>query len=147
MGADEDAPGLADVLANNAKVSDVIVDMDGIAVMSAGTPGLRVSDRLNTTAFDSMVAELRGRYDLILFDAPPAVVSGDGMILANKLDAAIVLVRAHQDHRGLVARMIRQMSESRCELLGVILNRPRGIAGGYLRKNYATMAEYSAGNG
>jgi Mrp family chromosome partitioning ATPase len=106
-----------------------------------------VSDRLNTTAFDSMVAELRGRYDLILFDAPPAVVSGDGMILANKLDAAIVLVRAHQDHRGLVARMIRQMSESRCELLGVILNRPRGIAGGYLRKNYATMAEYSAGNG
>jgi hypothetical protein len=28
-------------------------------------------------------------------------------------------------------------------LIGVLLNRPRGIAGGYLKKNYAAMAEYS----
>jgi hypothetical protein len=28
-------------------------------------------------------------------------------------------------------------------LLGVLLNRPRGIAGGYLKKNYAAMAEYA----
>jgi hypothetical protein len=41
--------------------------------------------------------------------------------------------------------MIRQISDSRSELLGVVLNRPRGTAGGYLKKNYAAMAEYSTG--
>ena len=46
--------------------------------------------------------------------------------------------------RGLVARLINQFSDARCELLGILLNRPRGTAGGYLKKNYATMAEYSA---
>jgi len=44
--------------------------------------------------------------------------------------------------------MINRLSESRCQLLGLLLNRPRNIAGGYLKKNYAAMAEYSKnGNG
>lgn len=142
-----EAPGLADVLARTSAASDVIVpapQIEGVSVMTAGTPSLRISDRLNTPVLDGMVAELRGKFDIIFFDAPPAVVSGDGMILANKLDAAVVVVRAHQDHRGLVARMIHRLAETRCELLGVILNRPRGVAGGYLRKNYAAMATYTS---
>jgi hypothetical protein len=28
--------------------------------------------------------------------------------------------------------------------MGVVLNRPQGTAGGYLRKNYEAMATYSA---
>jgi len=29
------------------------------------------------------------------------------------------------------------------ELLGLLLNRPRGTAGGYFKKNYAAMARYT----
>ena len=143
MDVASDGPGLADVLSNSARASEVIVDADGIGVISAGTPASRVSDRLNTAAMDSMLAELRGKYDLILFDTPPAVVSGDALILANKVDAAVLVVRAHQDHRGLIARMMHRLSDAQCEMLGLLLNRPRGIAGGYMKKNYLTMAEYT----
>ncbi len=144
MGVEGDRLGLADILCGAATLGQVIVDADGIGVIPAGTPANRISDRLNTSALDSMLAELRGKYDLVIFDTPPAVVSGDAMILANKVDAAVIVVRAHQEHRGLVNRMINRLSDSRCELLGVILNRPRGVAGGYMKKNYATMAEYTA---
>lgn len=143
FGIDSDSPGLADFLCNAAKLDQVIHSADGIDVVSAGTPANRISDRLNTTAVDSMLAELRGKYDLVIFDTPPAVVSGDAMMLANKVDAAVLVVRAHQEHRGLVARMIHRLADARCELLGVMLNRPRGVAGGYLKKNYAAMAEYT----
>jgi len=144
MGLAGDSLGLADLLNSSASIDQVIVDAGGgVSVIPAGTPANRVFDRLNNGNFDSMLAELRGRFDLIIFDAPPAVVSGDALVLANKVDAAVLVVRAHQEHRGLVARMINRFSDVRSELLGVLLNRPRGIAGGYLKKNYAAMAEYT----
>jgi receptor protein-tyrosine kinase len=146
MDVHEDGSGLGDLLSGAATLEEVLVDAGGnISVIAAGTPANRVIDRFNNGMFDSVIAELRGRFDLVIFDAPPAVVAGDAMLLANKVDAAVLLVRAHQEHRGLVARMINQLSDSRCELLGVLLNRPRGTAGGYLKKNYAAMAEYTAG--
>jgi capsular exopolysaccharide synthesis family protein len=138
--------GLGDLLSGSASLDDALVDAGGnISVIGAGTPANRVIDRFNNGLFESLIAELRGRFDLVIFDAPPAVVAGDALVLANKLDASILIVRAHTEHRGLVARMIRQISDSRSELLGVVLNRPRGTAGGYLKKNYAAMAEYSTG--
>jgi Mrp family chromosome partitioning ATPase len=103
-----------------------------------------VVERFNMTQFDSLVAELRSRYDIIIFDAPPAVVAGEPMMLANKLDAAVLIVRANQEHRGLVARLIGQLADTPCELIGIVLNRPRGTAGGYFKKNYATMAKYAS---
>jgi succinoglycan biosynthesis transport protein ExoP len=139
-----DGPGLADLLSGTATVDQTVLDAgNGVSVIGAGTPANRVFDRLHNGMFDSILAELRGRFDLIVFDAPPVVVSGDALVLANKVDATVLVVRANQEHRGLVARLINRLSDSRSELLGVLLNRPRGVAGGYLKKNYAAMAEYS----
>ena len=140
-----DSLGLSDLLTNDASLDQVVQDVGGnITVIAVGTPGNRIVERLHTVQFDTLLAELRVRYDLVLFDMPPAVVAGEAMILANKVDAAVLVVRAYQEQRGLVARLINQLSDARCELLGILLNRPRGTAGGYLKKNYATMAEYSA---
>ncbi len=147
MGIADDAIGLGDVLAGSTAVDQAIHPAteicEGVDVMPAGTPAMRVIEKLNNGVIDGVLADLRSRYDVIIFDAPPAVVAGDAMMLANKVDAAILVVRANQEHRGLVVRMINRLNDSRCELLGVLLNRPRGIAGGYLKKNYAAMAGYS----
>lgn len=140
-----DRTGLGDVLNESAAVNDAIVPAgDGIDVMGAGTPDSRVFERLSNGVFETMVAELRSRYDFVLVDAPPAVVAGDAMVLANKTDASVLVVRANQEQKGLVARLINQLAGAQSELLGIVLNRPRWTAGGYFKKNYATMAEYAA---
>lgn len=144
FGMESDHVGLGDVLADDSTVEQAVVETEsGVHVLAAGTPASRVIDRLNTVRFDSIVAELRSHYDVILFDAAPAVVAGDALVLANRLDAAVLVVRAHQEQRGLVARLMGQITDSRSELLGILLNRPRGTAGGYFKKNYATMAAYT----
>ena len=66
------------------------------------------------------------------------------MVLANKTDAAVLVVRANHEQKGLVARLINQFAAAQSELLGIVLNRPRWTAGGYFKKNYAAMAEYAA---
>ncbi|MCA9284499.1 MAG: CpsD/CapB family tyrosine-protein kinase, partial [Phycisphaerales bacterium] len=144
IGVAEDGPGLGDLLCGEGTLEDVLVDVgDGLHLLHAGTPSSRVLERLNSPKLDSVLAELRPRYDVILIDAPPAVVAGEAMVLASKADAALLVVRANQEQRGLVARLVRQLSDMRCQLVGILLNRPRGTAGGYLKKNYAAMAEYA----
>ena len=144
MGADGEAVGLGDLLMEQVSVDEAIQTTEhGIHVMSAGKPAHRIYERFNNGRFEAVMAELRHRFDLIIIDAPPAVVAGDAMVLANKVDAAIMIVRAFQEQRGLVARVMNQLVDARCEMLGMILNRPRGTAGGYFKKNFAVMAGYA----
>jgi succinoglycan biosynthesis transport protein ExoP len=144
MGTEPDAVGLGDVLGGAASVGDVIRPAGGdIDIISAGTVEHRVFERLATPKFDQLLAEVAPRYDLVIVDLPPAVVAGDALAVANKVDATLLVVRAFQEQRGLVARVAGQLRDSRAQLLGVVLNRPRNTAGGYLRKNYETMANYS----
>lgn len=144
MGVTDEGPGLGDVLSGAVTLGEAVADAgDRIDVIPAGSPANRVVELLTTRQFDSLLAELRDRYDLIILDSPPAVVAGEALVLANKVDAALLVVRANQEHRGLVARLMGQLGDAHCDLLGILLNRPRGTAGGYFKKNFATMAAYS----
>jgi capsular exopolysaccharide synthesis family protein len=145
LGVGNDEPGLGDVLLGKLEPEQAARETDrGIHVVTAGTPANRVFERLNNGQFDRLIAELRSRFDLVLVDAPPAVVAGDALALAGKLDAAVMVVRAYQEQRGLVARLLNQLVDAHCEVLGIVLNRPRGTAGGYFKKNFAEMARYGA---
>ncbi len=145
LGVGDDEPGLGDVLLGKLTPEEAARPTDsGIHVVTAGTPANRVFERLNNGQFDRLIAELRSRFDLVLVDAPPAVIAGDALALAGKLDAAVMVVRAYQEQRGLVARLLNQLVDAHCEVLGIVLNRPRGTAGGYFKKNFAEMARYTA---
>ena len=112
-------------------------------LMPVGAPATRVFERLNTARLDEVLAWAKERYDLVLIDAPPSVVASESLAIANKVDAAIVVARAWQDQRGLILKLCGQLLDSRCQLLGVVLNRMQMTAGGYLRKNADAMADYA----
>ncbi|MBC7835432.1 MAG: polysaccharide biosynthesis tyrosine autokinase [Phycisphaerales bacterium] len=140
-----DGPGLGDVLAGNAGVEDSIqpTAVRGLSVMAAGSPSSRgLPERLATTAMGKLVAEMSSKFDLVLIDAAPAIVSGDGLSLASRVDAVAMVVRAGAEKRGLVARLHQQFSDSRAEFLGVIVNAVRSSAGGYFKRNIKATHEY-----
>jgi succinoglycan biosynthesis transport protein ExoP len=144
MGTDPDAPGLGDVLRGSSHAADAIRSAGGdVDIVSAGTPDSRVFELLNTPKFDAFLQDVAPRYDIVLLDVPPIVVAGDALTVANKVDATLLVVRAFQEQRGLVARLSSQLSDVRAVFLGAVLNRPINTAGGYLRKNYEAMAGYA----
>lgn len=141
---DDAASGIADLLVGNASISDCVQKTEsGVDVISAGTPANRLSQRLGSEKMKSVLAELRDSYDLVLIDAPPSIVAGDALLLANLVDALALVVHSDRDERGLVARVLRELGESRAEILGVMLNAAVGTVGGYFRKNYLAMVSYS----
>ena len=145
MGTEPDARGLGDVLGGQASIGDVIRSAGGnVDIVSAGTPESRVFELLNTTRFDSFLQEVGAKYDIVIVDVPPVVVAGDALAVANKVDGTILVVRAFQEQRGLVARLVNQLGDVRGQFIGAVLNRPINTAGGYLRKNYEAMSSYAA---
>ncbi len=144
MGSEPDAVGLGDVLRGSVASSAAIRSAGGdVDLLGAGTVENRVFELLTTPKFDALLTELAARYDLVILDLPPVVVAGDALVVANKVDGTVLIVRAFQEQRGLVSRITAQLHDVRAQLLGVVLNRPRNTAGGYLRKNYEAMASYS----
>ncbi|MAI67442.1 MAG: hypothetical protein CMJ26_06160 [Phycisphaerae bacterium] len=141
---DDVASGVADLLVGSASIAGCVQTTEsGVDVISAGTPANRISQRLGSEKMKSILAELRDSYDLVLIDAPPSIVAGDALLLANLVDALALVVHSDRDERGLVARVLRELGESRAEILGVMLNAAVGTVGGYFRKNYLAMVSYS----
>ncbi|MEC8818714.1 MAG: capsular exopolysaccharide family protein, partial [Planctomycetota bacterium] len=92
---------------------------------------------------DETLGRLKQDYDMVLIDGPPGVVSGDALMLASKCDSALLVVRSGSEERGLVGRLINQLGQMEASFIGVIFNRPRNTAGGYFKKNFLTMANYT----
>ena len=137
--------GLGDVLAGDCEVDDAIVSAgDGVDVLGVGSEMNRVFERLDTDGMSNLLERLKARYDFVIVDAPPGVVAGDALVLASRADAALLVVRADAEERGLIGRLVGQLNHMEVRFLGVVLNRPRHAAGGYFRKNFRTMAGYGA---
>ncbi|MCP4797208.1 MAG: CpsD/CapB family tyrosine-protein kinase [Phycisphaeraceae bacterium] len=144
LGLDPEDAGFGDVLCGAASIGDVIqTTSDGISVVPVGTSANRVVERFDGESAGHSLKELGERFDVVLIDGPPLVVASESMSIAHAVDATVLVVRAFAEHRGLVARLIRQLSEHSGVLLGVVLNRPRNTAGGYFRRNYEAIAAYS----
>jgi Mrp family chromosome partitioning ATPase/uncharacterized protein involved in exopolysaccharide biosynthesis len=140
LGADPDAAGLGDMLAGRQVEPQ---QAHGIAVYGPGTPESRVYERLSTDEMRRIVSRLRERYEVVLVDLPPTLVAGESMVVADCCDAAVLVVRAEKDERGLVGKFIHQLQETRAVLLGTVLMRPSHTVGGYFKKNAELMADYA----
>ena len=139
----QEGPGLGDVLKGKATLEDAIqpTEVPNLSVLSVGIDREHAYERFNTSVMTELLRGAGERFDLILIDAPPAVVSGDAVALISQADAVAMVVRAYSEKRGLVARVRNQFGESKAEFLGVIVNAVRSSAGGYFKRNFqATMA-------
>lgn len=140
----QEGPGLGDVLGRTVELEAAVqaTSTPGVEVLTAGTKESRVLERLGTGGMNALLAAASAKYDLILIDTAPAIVAGDGLSLAQRCDATMLVVRAFGEKRGLVARVRNELSESRGEFLGVLVNSVRASAGGYLRGNFRATQEY-----
>lgn len=142
-----EGPGLGDILAGTANLDQAIqaTSNDQLKVLTAGTAaGRSIPERLAGEAMSRLLLEASSRFDMIIVDVPPAIVSGDGYALANKCDASVVVCRAMVEKRGLLARVRNQIGESRAECLGVIVNAVRASAGGYFKRNIKATHAYQS---
>ena len=142
-------PGLVDVLAERATLDEALVEIEdmSLSLLPAGACEHAVPEMIDSPAFRDLLAQLETRYDLVLIDAPPTLLTSEAQLLAKHVDAIALVVRASTDKRGMIERSLRQLDGQRADILGVILNAVRSSAGGYFRKSYEQFHEYRRENG
>jgi len=137
-------PGLVDVLAGVATIEDAVCSTDNpnLDVLTVGSGEHRMFERIVTDPMGELLTKLEARYDIVLIDTAPAIVAGDAVGLAQRCGATILVARAMTEKRGTIARLKNELTDTRAEFLGVLINAVRPSAGGYLRKNYRTAHAY-----
>ncbi|MCC6680408.1 MAG: polysaccharide biosynthesis tyrosine autokinase [Phycisphaeraceae bacterium] len=136
--------GLVDVLRGRRSIEQCLQKIDGLSVslLTTGQAADAPPELLEGSAFRSIIHELESKFDTVLIDAPPALLSSESQMLAKHADAVAFVVRAISDTRGMIERMTRRFDGQRAEVLGIILNGVQSAAGGYFRKSYREFYRY-----
>lgn len=83
-----------------------------------------------------MLERLEQEYRYIFIDSPPLNLVSDGEMIGSMCDGAIVVVRGNVTSKRMVANTLQQLERSGCPVLGIVLSRVKGKAGGYYYKEY-----------
>ena len=71
--------------------------------------------------FETVFSELKQHYDVIIFDAPPALGLGDARLLSHKTDGMILIINT-DTHRQTIKRLYQELAQSNTSVIGVVVN-------------------------
>ncbi|MGK5677686.1 polysaccharide biosynthesis tyrosine autokinase [Actinoplanes sp. URMC 104] len=117
-------PGLADVLAGQSRVDDVLCDPLGgrLTVLPPGESRPDPGEVLASPRLAATVRDLTERFDVVLVDAPPLRGVADATVLGKVTDGALLVVRANRTRTADVQRSTDLLEQVGAELVGAVLN-------------------------
>ena len=77
------------------------------------------------------VDQLKQRYDMVVFDAPPLLAAADAAILGTLVDGVVLVVRAGQTERVAARQAVHKLRQVNARLLGAVLNDPDSKVAAY----------------
>jgi Mrp family chromosome partitioning ATPase len=82
------------------------------------------SELLGSPAWESFLSRLAKErtFDHVIVDSPPLISVTDPIILASRMDATMIVVRAGKTVRESLAHGIDRLRQSRARVIGAVLN-------------------------
>ncbi len=91
-------------------------------LLRAGGRSKGPTELLENPVFTQFIASLKNHFDLVVVDSPPMGAVTDALLLAGLCDEVIYVCRFNRAYRKHIRLYIKQLKDSRNELLGVVLN-------------------------
>lgn len=130
---DEARPGLAELVVDPTRKSEDAIrhDQFGFDTMVAGAPDTPVHQIFRMPRMQTLLAELRQRYDFVVIDTPPVGPVSDCALLARWMDGLVLIVTAHKTPRKQLENALNTLEGA--PVLGIIFNRDDKARAGYRR--------------
>lgn len=115
--------GAVDVIMGTASIDEVVenyaenMDFIGVGIIPPNPTIVLSSKRI-----DTLLSELKQRYDRVLIDMPPAVVTSDVSLVGNKLDGIVLVVRPGKAIKDGLRIVVENLKTVGVKILGVIVN-------------------------
>jgi capsular exopolysaccharide synthesis family protein len=116
--------GLTNLLTNQAVIEEVIrsSSIPNLDILTSGPVPPNPSEILSSKRMNTLLEELKKRYDIILVDTPPAIAVTDAQILATRCDGVILVVDSGKVKREIAMKAKANLEHVQARLLGVVLN-------------------------
>jgi protein-tyrosine kinase len=126
FGIDAQAPGLLDLLTRSDLIlQDALVstNVPKLCLMSAGNRNDRSTELLASDAMDRLLVQLTQEYadHLVIFDAPPVLLTTESSVLATKVGQVVVVVESSKTSRNSVQQAFAALSH--CPVVVSVLNK------------------------
>lgn len=121
--------GLSTILAKRTTFdrSVQMTKVPKLHLLAAGPIPPNPSELLASPMMRQLLDEVKGKYDLIILDAPPLMHVADSRLLASETDGTILVVGCDNSNRDLVLKAKEQLVLSGAHMLGIVMNkRERG---------------------
>jgi succinoglycan biosynthesis transport protein ExoP len=143
--------GLSTVVRDETNWRDALQKTEGypdLDILPGGPASRRAADRLGTV-LQTILADARKDYDLVIVDSPPLLGFAEPLQMAVVVDGVVVVTLAGQTSRNAVASVLASLKRIRTNVIGVALNEVHedmsdryyyyGYYGKYYSKYYQTV--------
>jgi capsular exopolysaccharide synthesis family protein len=134
----ENRKGVIDICAGTSTIDDVVVRgvHPNLDVITTGGRAKNPTQILNGKNFESMIADLRKRYDRIFFDTPPLAAVSDALIVLPLVDGSVFTVFFNKVRRKAAQFSAKKLTESNVPVFGAVLNGLNLAVSGYYYAQY-----------
>jgi len=122
--AGHQAPGLFEVLRDDAKVEDVLVDgpVQGVTVLPAGSAAPDSANGQLEARFQKVLDQVAVHFDVVIVVAPPLLESDDAKAMATG-GSVLLAVTARTMRPAALGSLVRELRSAQVAVLGAVLVR------------------------
>ncbi len=117
--------GLSNVLTGSITLEHAITRspiLSNLFVLPAGTPPPNPAELLASSNMRDLLADLREHYDHIVIDTPPTLSVTDAVVLSQRVDAIILVIRSSKTTKQALRRSRDILMQVNARITGVLLN-------------------------
>lgn len=124
VGRDAKSPGLADLVAGQAQVSQCVFfdDRAGIHILPAGTIPPNPLELLSSKRFEDVIRKLKEAFDIVVIDSAPLQLVSDAQVLSQFSSSVIYVVKADATPYQVAQNGLKKLRRINASILGVVLN-------------------------
>jgi capsular exopolysaccharide synthesis family protein len=109
----------------------VQTQVPNLRLVSSGPLPPNPAEVLNSGLMGELINRLSAEADYVLFDAPPLLAVADAAILATRLDATLLVLKAGKTNRDDARDAKEQLEKVHAHLIGTVLNNARPVKARY----------------
>jgi capsular exopolysaccharide synthesis family protein len=117
--------GILDHLAGKTPIDAIVhaTRFDNLSVLPAGTPTPDLERLAQPRALARLVEQLRGRYQVVVIDTSPTLLSADAFVFARSADERVLVASASSSKVGPLRQAMAQLRHLGIEVRGTVINR------------------------
>ncbi|WP_374187593.1 CpsD/CapB family tyrosine-protein kinase [Priestia aryabhattai] len=120
----ENHAGLTNVLTRQSTLGQAVQETEvrDLYVLTSGPIPPNPSELLASNQMEELLKEMKQQFDMVIFDTPPILAVADAQILANQVDASILVVSSGKTDKEAALKAKELLVHAKSKLLGAVLN-------------------------